>query len=94
MHVGWEGALIGVGHTTHQEARRVVQEAAEAAHEAPLQEGRVLRRKMLGAVGEQRGAAVCFHLCKQEQDPLSTATARQATSVTSIECLLEKHGTD
>lgn len=52
---------------THQEARGVVQEAAEAAHEVPLQEGRVLWRKMFGAVGEQRGAAVCFHLCKRSE---------------------------
>lgn len=39
-------------HRTHQEAGGVVQEAAEATHEAPLQEGRVLWGKLFGVVGE------------------------------------------
>lgn len=45
-----------------QKAGGVVQEAAEATHKVPLQEGRVLRRKLFRVVGEQRRAAVWFHL--------------------------------
>jgi len=43
---------------THQEAGGVVQQAAEAAHEAPLQEGRVLRGQLLGAVHHHAAAAL------------------------------------
>lgn len=77
---------------THQEAWRVVQEAAEAAHEVPLQEGRVLWRKVFGAAGEQRGAAVCFHLCKQhkagDRNPRSTEIFYvKSESSSSIVCV-------
>ena len=49
---------------THQEAGGVVQEATEATHKVPLQEGRVLWRQLLRFVCEQRRAAVWLHLCK------------------------------
>lgn len=53
---------------SYQEARGVVQQTAEAADEASLQEGGVFRWKLLRVVAQQvRGGGRQLSICRQEE---------------------------
>ena len=54
----------------YQEAGRVVEQAAEAAAEVSLQEGRVLRRDGLWVIGDHVAADLCWVLLTCRKEPI------------------------
>ena len=69
---------------TYQEARGVVQEAAETTDEASLQEGGVLRRKLVRVVGDQGRAGERLFVCETKQHPYINCVPAQCTQCSVI----------